>query len=88
MNCFLTLVFLFYLNKTGDSVVIVCVIIYLNTVSKNLQIAADSWSTDIGYKEIKHNEWGYTDKIKFKRRKIQPTLERHQRIERNNAQVN
>jgi len=42
MNCFLTLVFLFYLNKTGDSVVIVCVIIYLNTVSKNLQIAADS----------------------------------------------
>jgi len=42
MNCFLTLVLLLYLNKTGDSVVIVCVIIYLNAVSKNLQIAADS----------------------------------------------
>jgi len=31
----------FYLNKTGDSVLIVCVIAELNTVSNNLQPTAD-----------------------------------------------
>jgi len=34
-----------------------------------MQLAAEYWSIDIGYKETKHDEWGYMGKIKFKRRK-------------------
>ena len=50
-----------------------------------MQLAAEYWSIDIGYKETKHDEWGYMGKIKFKRKKIQSTLARYQTIERNNA---
>ena len=51
-----------------------------------MQLAAEYWSIDIGYKETKHDEWGYMGKIKFKRRnKIQSTLARYPTIERNNA---
>jgi len=34
-----------------------------------MQLAAEYSSIDIGYKETKHDEWGYMGKIKFKRRK-------------------
>ena len=34
-----------------------------------MQLAAEYWSVDTGYKETKHDEWGYMAKIKFKRRK-------------------
>jgi len=50
-----------------------------------MQLAAEYWSIDIGYKETKHDEWGYMGKIKFKRKKIQSTLARYQTIEINNA---
>jgi len=50
-----------------------------------MQLAAEYWSVDIGYKETKHDEWGYMGKIKFKRKKIQSTLATYQTIERNNA---
>jgi len=77
-----------YLNKTGDNV---CNN-EINTVSNNLQFAADFAGLLIldnqPYEEIKHSERGYTGKIKFKRRNIQSTLARHQRIERNTAQAN
>ena len=35
-----------------------------------MQLAAEYWSIDIGYKETNHDEWGYTGKIKFKRKKF------------------
>jgi len=34
-----------------------------------MQLAAEYWSIVIGYKETKHDEWGYTGKIKFKKKK-------------------
>jgi len=58
-------------------------------VLNNLQLAADFADLLIvdnrPHEEIKHNERGYMGKIKFKRRKFQSTLARHQRIERNTA---
>jgi len=51
-----------------------------------MQLATEYWSIDIGYKETKHDKWGYMGKIKFKiRKKIQSTLARYPTIERNNA---
>jgi len=61
----------FYLNKTGYSVVIMCVITLLYKTICNLLL-----NTDIGYKETKED-------VKFE--KFQSTLARHPGIERNNA---
>jgi len=51
-----------------------------------MQLAAEYWSIDSGFKETKHDESGYMGKIKFKRRKkIQSTPARYLTIERNNV---